>query len=456
MPRTFVLTVDRELTDMVTPGNRVTIVGILGIVQQTMGGQGASGQSNRGVNKSYIRVMGIQSETNKDGMPSTVGFAMPNISQEDEEKIVAMSRQPDIYDKISKSIASAIYGHEDIKKSIACLLFGGSPKKLPDGMCLRGDINVLLLGDPSVAKSQFLKFVERVAPIAVYTSGKGSSAAGLTAAVIKDPATGEFQLEGGAMVLADGGVVCIDEFDKMDPKDRVAIHEAMEQQTISIAKAGITTILNSRTSVLAAANPLYGRYDDLKHAAEQIDFQSSILSRFDSIFIVKDVRKEAIDKAIASHVVNLHMNKISEQDNADISIGDLKKYLTYAKLKISPRVSEEAGQMLQDMYVTDRQNSKEQRLSKKTTGIPITVRQLEAIIRISESIAKMHLQSVVTSQHVQEAHRLFKISTLNAAASGLSSHSGEVPLELQSLVRKIEEAIKRRVAIGTRISYPKL
>ena len=289
MPRTFVMTVDRELTDMVTPGNRVTIVGILGIITGGgMGGKGASGQANRGVNQAYIRVMGIQSEQNKDGMPSAAGFALPTITADDEEKIINMSRDPAIYEKISSSIASAIYGHEDIKRAVACLLFGGSPKKLPDGMKLRGDINVLLLGDPSVAKSQFLKFVERVAPISVYTSGKGSSAAGLTAAVIKDQATGEFQLEGGAMVLADGGVVCIDEFDKMDPKDRVAIHEAMEQQTISIAKAGITTILNSRTSVLAAANPLYGRYDDLKHASEQIDFQSSILSRFDSIFIVKD------------------------------------------------------------------------------------------------------------------------------------------------------------------------
>merc|ERR1712060_704882 len=155
-------------------------------------------------------------------------------------------------------------------------------------MKLRGDINVLLLGDPSVAKSQFLKFVEQVAPISVYTSGKGSSAAGLTASVIKDPSSGEFYLEGGAMVLADGGVVCIDEFDKMRMEDRVAIHEAMEQQTISIAKAGITTVLNSRTSVLAAANPVFGRYQDEKNAAEQVDFQTTILSRFDMIFILKD------------------------------------------------------------------------------------------------------------------------------------------------------------------------
>src|SRR3954462_14636358 len=184
----------------------------------------------------------------------------------------------------------------EIKKALLCQLFGGARKKLPDGMRLRGDINVLLLGDPSTAKSQFLKFVERVAPISVYTSGKGSSAAGLTASVLKDPSSSEFQLEGGAMVLADGGVVCIDEFDKMRSQDRVAIHEAMEQQTISIAKAGIPTILNARTSVLAAANPIFGRYDDMKTPGENIDFQTTILSRFDMIFIVKDEHNDQKDR----------------------------------------------------------------------------------------------------------------------------------------------------------------
>lgn len=446
MPRTFLLTADRELTDKVTPGNRVKIIGILTIREK-------SGQ-NSAQNMSFIRVLGIQSISDKDG--STAGFALPRITAEDEEKIISYSRDPLIYTKIAKSIAPAIFGHDDIKKAVACLMFGGSPKKLPDGMKLRGDINVLLLGDPSVAKSQFLKFVERVAPISVYTSGKGSSAAGLTAAVIKDAASGEFQLEGGAMVLADGGVVCIDEFDKMRPQDRVAIHEAMEQQTISIAKAGITTILNSRTSVLAAANPLFGRYDDLKHAAEQIDFQSSILSRFDAIFIVRDVRDENVDKAIATHVVNLHMLRNDASNSPEIEIEFLKKYLVYAKQKIFPRLSEEAGNSLQNMYVVDRMASKEQQISRKTAGIPITVRQLEAIIRLSEAIARMHLQTVVQIKHVEEAHRIFKISTMNAAASGMSNATPVQSEELQALVRKVEDAIKRRVAVGTRIAYPKL
>ena len=187
MPRTFSLTVDRHLADKVTPGNRVKVVGVLSIRNESGGDKGG-----RNVKVNYIRVVGIMSEANKDGSPSTTGFALPNISQEDEEKITSMAKDPNVFDKISRSIASAIYGQQDIKKAIACLLFSGSPKKLPDGMKLRGDINLLLLGDPSTAKSQFLKFVERVAPISVYTSGKGSSAAGLTASVIKDSASGEF------------------------------------------------------------------------------------------------------------------------------------------------------------------------------------------------------------------------------------------------------------------------
>jgi DNA replication licensing factor MCM5 len=220
-----------------------------------------------------------------------------------------------------------------MKKAIVCLLMGGSKKILPDGMKLRGDINVLMLGDPGTAKSQLLKFVEKAAPIAIYTSGKGSSAAGLTASVQRDPATREFYLEGGAMVLADGGVVCIDEFDKMRDEDRVAIHEAMEQQTISIAKAGITTILNSRTSVLAAANPIFGRYDDLKTPGENIDFQTTILSRFDMIFIVRDDHERGRDERIARHVMGVHMGGrgVEEQVEAEIPVEQMKRYVSYCR-----------------------------------------------------------------------------------------------------------------------------
>lgn len=272
---------------------------------------------NIGIRQPYLRVVGIQIESDPTSSSlqaaaaassSSVGAASFMTTRlEEEEEMRRLVKSPDVYEHIAKSIAPSIYGFHDVKKAIACMLFGGSRKRLPDGLTRRGDINILLLGDPGTAKSQLLKFVERVAPIGVYTSGKGSSAAGLTASVIRDPNSRNFMIEGGAMVLADGGVVCIDEFDKMREEDRVAIHEAMEQQTISIAKAGITTTLNSRCSVLAAANSIFGRWDDLK-GDENIDFMPTILSRFDMIFIIKDEHNEARDQTLARHVMNVHMN----------------------------------------------------------------------------------------------------------------------------------------------------
>ena len=281
----------------------------------------------------------------------------PNFTNEIQQRFQKLADDPDVYRRIASSIGESIFGHEDIKKALACLLFGGSTKILPDKSRLRGDINILLLGDPSTAKSQFLKFIQRVAPISVYTSGKGSSAAGLTAAIIKDPNTQEFQLEGGALVLADGGVVCIDEFDKMRPQDRVAIHEAMEQQTISVAKAGITTILNSRTSVLAAANPIFGRYDDAKKVSDQIDLQTTILSRFDCIFIVRDVRDEEGDKRLVRHIIGLHSKANATSENPfrkNFDLEELKTYIMYAKMNFSPRMNEESAIALQNLYIEDR------------------------------------------------------------------------------------------------------
>jgi DNA replication licensing factor MCM5 len=293
-------------------------------IYQAKGGAKAAAVAIR---NPYLRAVGISSDVDH----TTKGAA--TFTEEEEQEFLEMSRRPDLYEAFARSIAPSIYGNMDMKKAIACLLMGGSKKILPDGIKLRGDINVLMLGDPGTAKSQLLKFVEKASPIAIYTSGKGSSAAGLTASVQRDHNTREFYLEGGAMVLADGGVVCIDEFDKMRDEDRVAIHEAMEQQTISIAKAGITTILNSRTSVLAAANPTFGRYDDLKTPGENIDFQTTILSRFDMIFIVRDGHDRARDERIARHVMGIHMGGkgMEEQVEAEIPVEKMKRYISYCK-----------------------------------------------------------------------------------------------------------------------------
>merc|ERR1719220_3249504 len=308
MPRHLQLFADRFLVDRVVPGNRVTVLGIYSIKKANMDKAKKSDKGSAGVRAPYLRVIGIEVDTDGAGRSSKD----LHFTNEEEEEFRRLASRPDVHNIIAKSIAPAIYGFEDVKKAVACLLFGGSRKILPDGLTRRGDINVLLLGDPGTAKSQILKFAERVAPISVYTSGKGSSAAGLTASILRDPVSRNFVVEGGAMVLADGGVVCIDEFDKMREEDRVAIHEAMEQQTISIAKAGITTTLNSRCSVLAAANSIFGRYDIDKTTAENIDFQSTILSRFDLIFIIRDIKNLDKDRTLADHIINLHINMGTE------------------------------------------------------------------------------------------------------------------------------------------------
>merc|ERR1719510_2409262 len=400
----------------------------------------------------YMRVVGINVETEGSGRTST----NLTFTQEDEENFRRLAAKPGVADIISRSVAPSIYGADDIKKSIACLLFGGSRKKLPDGLIRRGDINVLLLGDPGTAKSQLLKFVERVAPIAVYTSGKGSSAAGLTASVMRDPATRGFVVEGGAMVLADGGVVCIDEFDKMREDDRVAIHEAMEQQTISIAKAGITTTLNSRCSVLAAANSIFGRWDETK-AEENIDFMPTILSRFDTIFIIKDEHNPERDSILAKHVINIHMNAgalAAEAQEGELSLSFLKKFINYARSRCGPRLSSEAAEKLKNKYVMMRSSTREQEeQTEKRTAIPITVRQLEAIVRISESLAKMELQPFAINRHVDEALRIFHVSTMDAALSGsLSGVEGFTTQDDQEMLNRIERQLKKRFAIGCQVS----
>ncbi|KAF9891489.1 minichromosome maintenance protein 5 [Aspergillus nanangensis] len=415
LPRHVLISADRYLANRVVPGSRCTVMGIFSIYQA----RGGKKDGAVALRNPYLRAVGIMSDLDHTAKGNAI------FSEEEEQEFLEISRRPDLYDALARSVAPSIFGNLDIKKAIVCLLMGGSKKILPDGMKLRGDINVLLLGDPGTAKSQLLKFTEKVSPIAIYTSGKGSSAAGLTASVQRDHATREFYLEGGAMVLADGGVVCIDEFDKMRDEDRVAIHEAMEQQTISIAKAGITTILNSRTSVLAAANPVFGRYDDLKTPGENIDFQTTILSRFDMIFVVRDEHERNRDERIARHVMGVHMGGrgVEEQVEAEVPLEKMKRYISYCRRKQVHRAELDA-------------NSRSQ--------IPITVRQLEAIVRITESLAKLSLSPIATTAHVDEAIRLFLASTMDAITQG----EGQGSKEMMEEVSKIEDELKRRLPIG--------
>ncbi|KAF4966658.1 hypothetical protein FZEAL_10628 [Fusarium zealandicum] len=440
LPRHVLISADRYLTNRVVPGSRCTVMGIFSIYQNKAS-KSSSTSGAVAIRTPYLRAVGMQTDIDQ-AAKGNVTF-----SEEEEQEFLELSRRPDLYSVMADCIAPSIYGNRDIKKSILCLLLGGSKKILPDGMRLRGDINVLLLGDPGTAKSQLLKFVEKAAPISIYTSGKGSSAAGLTASVQRDHSTREFYLEGGAMVLADGGVVCIDEFDKMRDEDRVAIHEAMEQQTISIAKAGITTILNARTSVLAAANPIFGRYDDMKTPGENIDFQTTILSRFDMIYIVKDEHSREKDETMARHVLSIQMDGRGAEELAEseIPLEKMRRYITYCKTRCAPRLSPEAAEKLSSHFVSIRRQVHAAEIEANSrSSIPITVRQLEAIVRITESLAKLTLSPIATEVHVDEAIRLFLCSTMDAVNQG----SNQGSRELNDEVNRLEAELKRRLPIG--------
>uniref|UniRef100_A0A4W4EVH6 DNA replication licensing factor MCM5 n=1 Tax=Electrophorus electricus TaxID=8005 RepID=A0A4W4EVH6_ELEEL len=421
MPRHMQLYCDRYLCDRVVPGNRVTIMGIYSIKKVAqLKNKGRDKGAGVGIRSAYLRVVGIQVDTEGAGRGAT-----GSVSPQEEEELRALASSPSIYDSLACSLAPSIYGSDDLKKAIA--------------------YDKIIM--------EFLQVCEEFS--GVYTSGKGSSAAGLTASVLRDPNTRGFIMEGGAMVLADGGVVCIDEFDKMREDDRVAIHEAMEQQTISIAKAGITTTLNSRCSVLAAANSVFGRWDDTK-GEDNIDFMPTILSRFDMIFIIKDQHDQQRDMTLARHVMNVHLSAQTQTEGVEgeIPLATLKKYIAYARVKCGPRLSAAAAEKLKNRYVVMRSGAREhERESERRASIPITVRQLEAVVRIAESLAKMKLQAIAGEEEVDEALRLFQVSTLDAALSGsLSGVEGFTTQEDQEMISRIEKQLKRRFAIGSQVS----
>jgi len=425
LPRQLDVILEDDLVDIVRPGDRVKVVGIL---------ETKAEQAKRG----SLPVFGTFLRANSVEI-SQKALEEVSLSEEDEKRIKDFSKDSWIVDVIINSIAPSIYGRWQIKEAIALALFGGMSKLNPDGTRIRGDIHVLIIGDPGLAKSQILQFASRVAPRAIYTTGKGSTAAGLTATVVRDKDTGEYMLEAGALVLADGGIAVIDEIDKMNDHDRVSIHEAMEQQTVSITKAGIVAKLNARATVIAAGNPKLGRYIPERGLADNINLPSTILSRFDLIFILIDKPGNA-DEDMASHILDVHSGNLKTNRVID---GDLlKKYIAYARKNVFPKLTEDAKKLLLDFFVQMRKKSTE----SPDSPILITPRQLEALIRISEAYARMRLSDKV---EVQDAERAINIVRLFMESVSLDVESGKVDADivLTGKPKSVREKMQRLLEI---------
>jgi len=407
LPRWIDVNLMDDLVDVARPGDRVSLTGIVRTRQETIGSRGGLRSFELLMDANYVDVVGKEAE-------------VVEISPEDEKKITDLSKDPWLHRKLLMSLAPSIYGYADIKEALLYLLFAGTRKYLPDGVTIRGDVNVLLVGDPGTAKSVLLQYVSRTAPRGLYTSGRGSTAAGLTAAVLRDK-TGGMVLEAGALVLADKGVAAIDEIDKMRPDDRVAIHEAMEQQTVSVAKGGIVATLNARASVLAAANPALGRYDPYKLIAENINLPVTILSRFDLIFVVRDVPDIDLDAKMSEHIMTLH-RKGANLEEVPIAQDILRKYISYSK-RISPVLSEESEIELREFYLKMRSVSG----VASDSPIAITPRQLEALVRLSEARARAFLRDKVT---IEDARAVIRLMNASLQDVGIDTTTGKTDIDI--------------------------
>ncbi|KAN0063157.1 MCM DNA helicase complex subunit [Thecaphora frezii] len=463
LPRSIDVVMDDDMVDRCKPGDRIQLVGMY----RSLGNR--VGQST----SSTFRTLMIGNNLNLLSSKAGGGIAQAHITDTDIRNINKIAKRKNVFQLLSQSLAPSIYGHDYIKKAILLLLLGGAEKNLPNGTHIRGDINILMVGDPSTAKSQMLRFVLNTAPLAIATTGRGSSGVGLTAAVTTDKETGERRLEAGAMVLADRGVICIDEFDKMSDVDRVAIHEVMEQQTVTIAKAGIHTSLNARCSVVAAANPIYGQYDVHKDPHKNIALPDSLLSRFDLLFVVTDDVDEQRDRMISEHVLRMHRylqpgleEGTPAVDNLDqaldvgapegtdadgaamlgdtspfekynpllhsgvtasgrsgakkevLSIAFVKKYIQYAKSRVLPVLTKGAAEWIVNVY-SNLRNDELSGNQKRTS--PLTARTLETLIRLATAHAKSRLSSKVEERDAEAAEEILRFALFKEVYSNRRS-----------------------------------
>jgi len=432
--------VEPIMEEKTTPGSKVRILGVLKEVPVPLPSGAISTRFDLAVEASNI-------------IPLETTYEELDVSEEDERQIEELAADPELFRKLRDSIAPSIWGYEEIKEALVLQMFAGVRKVSDDGTISRGDIHLFLIGDPGVAKSVTLKFISNIAPKGRYIVGKAATGAGITATVVRDEFLKGWSLEAGAMVLANKGVVCIDEIEKMDATDRSAMHEALEQQTVTISKANVQATLSAQTSVLAAGNPKYGRFEPLQSITEQIDLPPALINRFDLIFIQRDLPNASQDNAIATHVLNMHQRK---DPQPDITTDLFKKYVAYAKQKIEPALTNEAVEEIKNFYVKMRKAS----IEGESRSISISARQLQGLVRLAEAHAKSRLSPTVDPEDAQVAIRLTnyylmqvgydpetKTFDIDRFTSKVSSSQRSKILLLKDTIKNLEEKHGKQVPL---------
>ncbi len=436
--------IEDDLVNTVLPGERVEVTGVLRIRQK----RNAKGKADKNLFVMFLETISI--------VPKQKEFTDISISEEEERQIRELAKDPAIFQNIAKSIVPSIYGYDEIKEAVALQLFGGTAgKTLVDGGAIRSDMHILLIGDPGSAKTRILQAVARLVPKGIYVSGKSITGGGMTAVAERDEfSEGGWTLKAGALVLGSGGIVCIDEFDKVDEQDRASLHEALESQTVSVAKAGIIATFRAKASVLAAANPKYGRFDPNAYPSEQFDIPTTLLSRFDLIFPIRDTMDEAQDRSIAKHILMQHKasgERIAEMKDKDIEqvqappidSEQLRRYIAYSKKSVFPRISEEASAKIQEYYINLR------RVGAKSGKVAITPRQIEGLVRMAEASAKTRLAGVV---EVTDAERAIQLSEYMLKTLALDSgRARDIDIILTGMPREKVDKINTMMGIIRRL-----